>query len=69
LKLFQALYEVERQAREQNLSFEQRKTLRQNKSVEKLQEIEAWLKENIIQVLPRVPLDRLSLIPSISGPG
>ena len=53
LKLFQALYEVEREAREQNLSYDERKTLRQNKSVEKLQEIEAWMKENIIQVLPK----------------
>ena len=53
LKLFQSLYEIERQAREGNLSYEQRKILRQNKSVEKLQELEAWLKETIIQVLPK----------------
>jgi transposase len=53
LKLFQALYEIERQAREQNLSYDERKALRQNRSVEKLQEIEAWLKESIIQVLPK----------------
>ncbi len=53
LKLFQALYEIEREAREQDLSYEERKTLRQNKSVERLNELEAWLKENIIQVLPK----------------
>ena len=53
LKLFQSLYEIEREAREGNLSYEQRKILRQNKSVEKLQELEAWLKETIIQVLPK----------------
>ena len=53
MKLFQSLYEIEREAREQDLSYDDRKTLRQNKSVEKLQELEAWLKENIIQVLPK----------------
>ena len=51
--MFQSLYEIEREAREQDLSYDDRKTLRQNKSVEKLQELEAWLKENIIQVLPK----------------
>ena len=53
LKLFQSLYEIEREAREQDLSYDDRKTLRQNKSVERLNELEAWLKENIIQVLPK----------------
>ena len=53
LKLFQALYEIEREAREQNLSYDQRKILRQTKSIEKLQLLEAWLKDNIIQVLPK----------------
>jgi len=53
LKLFQPLYEIEREARQRNLSYDERKTLRQNKSVEKLHEIEVWLKENIIQVLPK----------------
>jgi transposase len=53
LKLFQALYEIEREAREQDLSYDERKMLRQNKSIEKLQELETWLKENIIQVLPK----------------
>ena len=53
LKLFQTLYEIEREARDKNLSYDERKTLRQNKSVEKLQELEAWLKETIIQVLPK----------------
>ena len=51
--MFQSLYEIEREAREQDLSYDERKTLRQNKSIEKLQELEAWLKENIIQVLPK----------------
>jgi hypothetical protein len=53
LKLFQPLYDIEREAREQNLSFDERKLLRQTKSIEKLQLLEAWLKENIIQVLPK----------------
>lgn len=53
LKLFQSLYEIEREAREQDLSYDERKILRQNKSIEKLQELETWLKENIIQVLPK----------------
>ena len=53
LKLFQPLYDIEREAREQNLSYDQRKLLRQDKSIEKLQLLEAWLKENIIQVLPK----------------
>jgi transposase len=53
LKLMQLLYDVEREAREQDFSFEKRYELRQEKSIPILNEMEVWLKENIIKVLPK----------------
>jgi len=53
LKLVQELYAIERMAREQGLSFDQRYALRQEKSLSILTEIEIWLKDNIMQVLPK----------------
>jgi transposase len=53
LKMMQPLYELEQLAREYQLSFEERKILRQKMAVDKLMAIEKWLKENLIQVLPR----------------
>lgn len=44
---------IERQARDQELTYAQIKNLRQEKSVPILHELEAWLKENIYQVLPK----------------
>jgi transposase len=49
----QALYDIERQCRDEVYDFEQRKALRLQKSVPILEEIEEWLKDNITQVLPQ----------------
>lgn len=53
LKKIQELYDVEREARKEELSFEERKELRQEKSVPILTELEKWMKEQLTQVLPK----------------
>jgi transposase len=53
LTVIQKLYAIERQARDQGLTYDQIKTLRHEKAVPILNELEAWLKENIYQVLPK----------------
>lgn len=53
LKQMQVLYGIERKARENNLSHEERYILRQTESLPVLNEMEAWLKEHILQTLPR----------------
>jgi len=53
LGLMQQLYKIERQAREEQLEYGQRKALRQEKSAPILQELHVWLKENITQTLPK----------------
>jgi len=53
LLLIQKLYEVERKAREGSLTPEQRKQLRIEESAPVLNELEAWLKNNITEVLPK----------------
>jgi transposase len=47
------LYMTEREARENNLSFEQRKELRAEQSLPVLQELETWMKEQLPEVLPK----------------
>jgi transposase len=47
------LYMTEREARENNLSFEQRKELRLEQSLPVLQELETWMKEQLPEVLPK----------------
>jgi len=47
------LYMVEREAREQNLSYDQRRELRIEKSLPVLQELEKWMKEQLPEVLPK----------------
>jgi len=49
----QALYHLERQAREAQMSFEERRTLRQEHALPILAEIKAWLGVNSIAVLPK----------------
>jgi transposase len=49
----QKLYDVERKAREFNLSFEDRKALRIEESLPMLNELEKWLKRKVIEVLPK----------------
>jgi len=53
LKKIQELYDVEREAREQDLTFEQRKELRQKASVPILKELETWMRDQLNQVLPK----------------
>jgi transposase len=53
LKLIQQLYAIERQAREEQMDADQRKAIRQEKAGPILAEFQGWLKENIIQVLPK----------------
>ena len=53
LLLFQKLYDIERTAREKELGFDRIKELRQKEAVPVLNEMEAWLKEHIYQVLPK----------------
>jgi transposase len=53
LDKMQALYAIERQARNENLSFEQRYQLRQQKSISILNELETWMKKELPLVLPK----------------
>lgn len=53
LLLIQKLYRTEREAREGKLSFEQRKTLRQEQAKPVLDEFYLWLNEQFRQVLPK----------------
>lgn len=53
LKLFQKLYAVERQGREQELDTEALKSLRQEKAVPVLNDMESWLKDEINKVTPQ----------------
>lgn len=53
LKEIQQLYVVERQARENKLDHSQRYELRQHQSIDVLEGLHDWLKNSIIQVLPK----------------
>jgi len=53
MKMFQALYDIESQARETSLSFDAIKELRQTESKPLLYQLEAWMKEQIIHTLPK----------------
>lgn len=53
LTLIQELYQIERQARENKLSHDERKALRQAEALPVLEKLESWLKSNIQQVLPK----------------
>ena len=53
LSMIQNLYEVERKAREEGLTHDQRKELRQEVSVPILGEMETWLKGQLTEVLPK----------------
>ncbi|RLD22579.1 MAG: IS66 family transposase [Bacteroidetes bacterium] len=53
LLMFQQLYDIERIAREDQLSYDEIKQLRQKESLPVLNQMENWLKENINQVLPK----------------
>jgi transposase len=47
------LYMVEREARESNLSYDQRKELRMEQSLPVLKELEKWMKDQLPEVLPK----------------
>lgn len=51
--MFQNLYAIESIAREEKLQPDQIRSLRQEKAVPVLQEMEAWLKTTIYEVLPK----------------
>jgi hypothetical protein len=53
LERMRQLYLIEREARDRDLSFEQRKYLRLEQSLPVLQELEAWMKEQLPDVLPK----------------
>jgi transposase len=53
LEQMQKLYEVERMARENNYTAEKRLALRKETSIPLLAEIKQWLKDNVIEVLPK----------------
>jgi transposase len=53
LLMFQQLYDIERTAREDELSYDHLKQLRQQKSMPILNEMENWLKDNLQRVLPK----------------
>lgn len=56
LNKFHILYEVERYCKENNLSYDQIKSLRQEKSVPVLNELEQWMKQQYVMLLPSSPL-------------
>ncbi len=49
----QELYAIERKSREAGFSFEQRKVLRQEESFPVMQELKAWLKNRLAEILPK----------------
>lgn len=53
LEQMQTLYRVESKAREQRLSHDQRKELREKESLPILVELEKWLKDQLPEVLPK----------------
>lgn len=53
LSKMQELYAIERQAKEQELSYQNRYHLRQQKALPVLEELEGWLKANAGEVLPK----------------
>ena len=53
LKMFHALYDIERQARDENLTIDGIKALREEKSKPILNEMETWMRDQIILVPPK----------------
>lgn len=58
LDKLQELYEIEKIAREENLTHQQRLAVRQEKSVPILSQIKIWLTENQLQVVPKSPIGK-----------
>lgn len=53
MERIQELYAVERDAKEQGLSFDERKLLREQRSVPVLESLGSWMKEQYIEVAPK----------------
>lgn len=53
IQQIQKLYAVERNCKQQNLSFDKIKTVRQEKSVPILTELNGWMKEQYVQTTPK----------------
>ncbi len=58
LDYFQQLYAIERSAREQKLSVEQIQQERQRKSAPILHQLNQWMKNNLMEVLPKSPIGK-----------
>ena len=58
LSQFSKLYDIERKAREQNMTDTQRLALRQQHAVDILTDMGEWLKKEIGQVLPKSPIGK-----------
>jgi transposase len=50
------LYDIEREAREKNMTHQERYELRQEKAIVILERMGDWIKEQLIQVLPKSPI-------------
>lgn len=57
----QELYHIERLSKEKGLSYDERYTLRQEKSVPILEEIKTWLDNNLTKVLPKSAIGKAIL--------
>jgi len=53
LEKMQKLYRIERVARDNELTFDQREELRQKESLSILSELESWMKDQLPEVLPK----------------
>lgn len=58
LEQMQHLYAIERRAKEANMSSSQRYELRQQESIAILHGLGQWLKDNIVQVIPKSPIGK-----------
>ncbi len=60
LEQMQQLYAIERSCREKQLSFDERKEVRQKQSVPILEKLGEWMKEQFVQqkVLPKSPMGK-----------
>lgn len=56
LDMIRMLYDIEREAKEMHLSFDDRKKLRQEKAIPILKKIESWLKGHLDTTLPKSPI-------------
>jgi transposase len=56
LQCFQKLYALEQKARDQNLDYDGRKALRQDKAVPILNELEDWMEQMLNQTTPSSPI-------------